>query len=543
MKKIVTLIMAVLIAVTVVACGGKQISGNPTDKPSIILRYYEAGYGSVYMEEQVKAFNAHAQNGEYDFYVSAIADPAIAANLGNLLAQSRLSDSVVLPDVVITPALGFFETGIKGDIANLDSVFSTEVDSAASSTGKMTVADKVNSVTLEKYNVVGHYYALPLQAGTTGIVYNKKLFNEYGLTEPKTMAEMWKLMEDIDNLPRNNDSSANNDICAMIYPSAAVEYWNYITEAYWGQLLGVDGRNEFNELVDLDTKVVGYQKYYEAIFDNVKTFGNKGPGDVHAITTSSSHTLTLAAFAQQKALMTICGDWVVNEMGGAMNKEDLGFMLTPLICDVNTKKVIAKATPSSEVFDGVDMSDSAAVAATEDKYIKVAKAEVDTSVIPDEDINNDYIYFRKVTYSNLGQVNGIVPAKAKNIEYGKQFLAFLASDEALDIYYRKTGAWLPFKYDFTENDAVSAGLPEITIKTQHLGLVSDYIIDIYSSKGRVYHIMDVMTGSGADYIVRLLKDETTANQLYIKIRDEVLSSYARLEDEIRIFEAANEMTY
>ncbi|MBQ9481598.1 MAG: extracellular solute-binding protein [Clostridia bacterium] len=543
MKKVVTLFLAVLMMIAVSACGGRKINNNPTDKPSIVLRYYEAGYGSEYMEEQVKAFNAHASKGEYDFYVSAIGDPAIAQTIGSLLEQSKMSDSVVMPDVVITTSLGFITNGIKGDIACLDSVFATEVETAASATGKMTIENKLSDAVIEKYDVLGHYYALPLQAGTTGIVYNKKLFNEYGLTEPQTMAEMWELMEDIDNLPRNNDSSVNNDICAMIYPSMAVDYWKYVTEAYWGQLLGLEARNEYNELVNADVKVVEYQKYYEAIFNNVISFSNSGPGDVHALTTSSSHTLTLAAFAQQKALMTICGDWVVNEIGGAMNKADLGFMLTPLICDVNTKKVIAKATPYSEVFAGVNMGDSSAVAAAEDKYIKVERSKVDASVIPSEDASRDYIYFRKVTYSNVGQVNGIVPAKAKNVEYAKQFLAFLATDEALDIYYKKTGAWLPFNYNFTESDAVAAGLPELTVKTQHLGLVADSIIDIYRSKGRVYNLMDVMRGSGADYIVRLLQGKTTANALYNDIRSGVTGAYASLSDDIRIYEAANEITY
>ena len=250
-----------------------------------------------------------------------------------------------------------------------------------------------------------------------------------------------------------------------------------------------------------------------------------------------------AAFAQQKALMTICGDWTKNEMGAIMSIEDIGFMPVPLICDVNTKKVIAKATPSSEVFAGVDMSDAKAVKNVENKYFKVAINNVDASVVPAEDKDADYIYFHKVMSTNLGKMEGVVPAKAKNKEYAKQFLAYLVSDEALEIYYSMTGSWLPYKFEYTEEDAKADGLPEFSISAQQIVDYNAVIAPRYTSKGRVYGFLNPMQGITSSYIIELLENKTTANALYTSIKKNILSAYASLADDIALYERNNEVSY
>lgn len=546
MKKIIVLFLTAMLLCTFAGCGGKPVVGNtPTDKPVITLRYYQAGYGVEYIEKQIESFNNRARNGEYDFYVTGYPDPGIVANFGNLLDQAKESDKVVMPDVVLCPEINSNEKALKaGYLENLNSVWATEVETAGAPNGKMKIEDKIAYPELKaKYNFTGNYYGLPMMGASTGIIYNKKLFNEYGLKVPQTMAEMWTLLEEIDLLQRNIDSSINNDINAIVYPSMNIEYWDYITYTYWAQFLGVDAAEKFFNIEGINTKVVEYQKYYETIFNTVANFGKQGPGAGHAYTTASTHTLTLAAFAQQKALMTICGDWTKNEMGAIMSIDDIGFMPVPLICDLNTNKVLAKATPSSEVFEGVDMNDAKALKEIENKYFKIAISEVDPSVVPAEDKNADYIYFKKVMYTNVGRMEGVVPAKAKNKEYAKQFLAYLVSDEALDIYYSKTGSWLPYKYEYTEEDAKADGLPEFSITAQQIVSYDAIISPRYTAKGKLYNFLSHMQGTVPSYIVDLLENKVTANGLYTDIKTAVLSAYATLEDDIALYERVNEINW
>ena len=241
--------------------------------------------------------------------------------------------------------------------------------------------------------------------------------------------------------------------------------------------------------------------------------------------------------------MTICGDWTKNEMGAIMNIDDIGFMPVPLICDLNTNKVVAKATPSSEVFKGVDKNDTNAVKDIENKYFKIAISDVAPSVVPAEDKNADYIYFKKVMYTNVGRMEGVVPAKAKNKEYAKQFLAYLVSDEALDIYYSKTGSWLPYKYEYTEEDAKADGLPEFSITAQQIVSYDAIISPRYTAKGKLYNFLSHMQGTNPSYIVDLLENKVTANDLYTDIKTAVLSAYATLEDDIALYERVNEINW
>ena len=188
MKKTI-LFGTVLTSILLSGCGGRIVNDVPNDKPSITYKYYEAGYGQ-YNKSQIDKFNARARKGEFDFYVKGVPDSAISGKLKSILEQAAESDKVVVPDVVLINELNPSLNGLKGYLASLDDVYATEVESAASPTGKMKVEDKLMPQSLKgKYNFTGHYYGLPMQAGTTGIIYNKKLFDKV-ISEMKGYANL-----------------------------------------------------------------------------------------------------------------------------------------------------------------------------------------------------------------------------------------------------------------------------------------------------------------------------------------------------------------
>ncbi len=542
MKRAIALSLAMASIVSVSACGGTTIGGD-VDKDGfarINVTYYSAGYGEEYMNDIIAKFNDRASNGEYEFKVTGVPDNNISANMNSLMQQAQNSSSIVLPDLILVSEYNSNMAGKKGFLEELTSVYDTEVVSKASATGKMKIRDKFsNSDIVNRFSDEnGKLYGLPMYGATIGIVYNKALFDEYQLKEPTTMKEYWELMDDIYNLERNVDASVNNDISAFIYPNMAIQYFDYYVKASWMQLLGFD---DFSSLVNLDgleTKVNEYEQYYKAVYQNLQTFATSAPGyDAYMpqnevtvenlkrnVTTISKHTDVWPAMGKQVALMTIAGDWARNESGAALKDEELGFFPFPLVCDVNTGKVIAKATPKSEVDN-------------EAAYVKVKREDVDSSVIPASDVNEEYIYFKQVNYSNIGKVDAVVPKAGKYPEYAKEFLAYLISDEAIDIYMKKAGSWLPYQYTLTEEEMTAAGLCEFTKECLMIGQYADSSINRYKSKAVLYNLLS-FEGKASNYYTNLFKYNVSPESLYNQVKEGVTSGLATLEEDIRLYEVA-----
>lgn len=549
-KNAVCLSLATIMGASLVACGGKvvgQIGDKDEDGKTLIgVTYYSAGYGEKYMEEIAKKFNERAVAGEYDFKVILQADSDISANLSTILEQQ--GGSTVVPDLIICQELNSTLMGKGGKIISLNDVYEMEVPTAKSSTGKMKIKDKIISEeALDLYDSNGTFYGLPMYGSTTGLVYNKALFEEYNLEIPVTMADFWDLMEKVYKLDRNRDESGSNDIASFVYPSMAIGYFtNYIADAYLLQMLGLSEYNKLKNLVDIESRILQMQGVYTAMYDNIQSFATCAEGRScyvseeqkndkrgnklrinYNIISCSQNTDVWPVMSQQKALMSVAGDWAENESGAAFKTGELGYFPVPLICDVKTGKVIAKATPKAEVED-------------EKYYIKVERAKVADSVIPASDVNEEYIYFRKGNSSNIGKVDAIIPKAGLNNNYAKQFLAYLCSDEALELYAMNTGSWLPYKYELPAEKL--ATLTPFKQQVVSYGMTAENTIRRSKTKAVMYGLRDHLYGTGINPIGDLFTYSTDSTSLYTMIKDALISGQATIADEIRRYEIANEIS-
>ena len=529
MKKIAVFLCVLLMSVFMAGCG-EVIQDTPTDKPTITVRYYYAGYGREYMEQFQADFNARAQKGEYDFYISALYDSNISASLPNLLENEGLA----VPDVALVNSFPSLMYGRRGLLVELDDVYATEVTSAAAESGKESIKDKMFPQLEKNYNVEGHYYGLPIQSGVTGIVYNAELFEEYDLPVPTTMAGLWDLMDQIDRLPRNTNGSSGDDIYSFIYPSNATYYWDYLFVPMFLQLMGEEAYYDMINVEDLAEAESSWEEYedvYLTVFENVEKLQTKA--NSNRLTTGQNHTLSLAAFAQEKALMTPCGDWSWNEIQNSTDPSKLDIMAAPLVCDPVTELVIAQATPSSEVFEGVDMSDAEAVAEAEKGYFKVARAEVSPSVIPESDADAEYIYFKKYTYSMAGQMEAVIPAGAKNIEYAKEFLTYLCTDDSLSLYTKYTGSNMPYEKSNTD-PAINPDFYTFNTHCLELGQYGASIVSGSTTKAVRYGFASMLPG--ATMYIDLLNGSSTPDTIFTRMTDSIRRGMEGLEGLINNYE-------
>lgn len=95
-----------------------------------------------------------------------------------------LAASNELPDVGLTWSNGFAEPYAKGgQFAPLDDII------------KKDFQDQFVPGTVESYSFDGKSYALPMEMNITYVFYNKEIFKKYNLEEPKTFADLKKLVK------------------------------------------------------------------------------------------------------------------------------------------------------------------------------------------------------------------------------------------------------------------------------------------------------------------------------------------------------------
>lgn len=550
-NRFIVAILSICCLFNLTACANDG-DGVPTDKPSITLTYYQAGYGEEYIKAIQKAFNAHAQAGEYDFYLKLQPDPQAAVNVRTAIVNKDYGAEI--PDLAILESISLREWVCAGYLTDISDVWQQEVPSAEFEGGTAKIADKIEPVLSERLTIDGKQYSIPMQGGVTGLLYNKTLMKELTGSEeaPQTMAEMWEISEAMEVYGKNMNGSAADDVYTFVYPSNAISYFRYFVINNFAQLLEEQGYWDLYDLVDIAEKLQNdeYRYAYETVFEGVAKMGQKtnptGNDNRFQLLSSNSHTMALLAFSQGKGVFTPCGDWAYTEIksvNSSFAEEDVGFMSIPLVCDPQTKKVVATATPSSEVFDGVDKNDAAAVAAAEAGYYKIERSAVDTACIPQGDENSEYIYFRRYNFSTGADVSMVIPNGSENADKAKQVIAFFASDEALSIFSQYTGSKLPYVYEIEES--IYDALPSFGKSTYSLYGNSCSLYDISTYKGVAYGLINMYTTKSTSFgdlnsemMIWDASDtaHSIAQAIYTEVKNGILYKLETIDTEIEIFE-------
>ena len=481
MKKIIkltSLVMgATMLASTLVACKGN----GGGDANTLVIKAYQGGYGAAVYEEIQRAWNAKADAGEETFRVRIVGDPMLSQGFNatiqglNYGASSNVADLYIIDSINVytMSRLKYVEGSLKGKYY-FEDITDVVMDEKYAWDGK-TIAEKVDPAMVrnlrmnrETGNVDenGAFTYLPYSGGYTGFVYYRSFLESFaqeltslGCTqfvdgkfiEPQTMQEFWDLQKYISRLSTNQISEDNKVYTFVNDLSSSGGYLPYMADALLMQMMGEE---EYYKHVNFEgvTNVETYNQNfdnvdyaYEAMYDNIyKLGGDPTSKSQTAFKNFDNPTLTWnGLLIQKKGFFTVNGDWSYNEARGYLADDDvLDMMVVPLACDVETGKVIAKATPKAEagLSDGAD----------NDKYFKVESSKVDSSVIPEGEEGDQYIYFKKIVNANIGDVNLMIPAACKDVDNAKRFISWIYSEEAGNLYTKYTGGVQPFNYTVTE---------------------------------------------------------------------------------------------
>ena len=297
--------MAAMLAVTgFVGCsnGDSEGGGDKNEKVTLKISYFKGGYG----DEWLKAITSEYTKKNPNVTFNLEGDADMTLKIG-----PRLESGANLPDVAMVLGTNWQQWAAKGYVEDLTSVYESEVD------GKK-VKDKI----VEGNRNVGVYggkpWIMPWTDVCNGIIYNEKLFADNGWTEPKTVAEMFTLM----------DKMKAKGVTPFAFGGKVISYWDFPVLAWWAQAEGMDGMKTF---LDMQSPDVYSQKgrlealkIFEKIITDKTNFVDGAMG--------MDHIQSQMAFLQGKAAMIPMGAWMETEMKNSIPEGfKMKMMLTPAL--------------------------------------------------------------------------------------------------------------------------------------------------------------------------------------------------------------------
>ena len=483
LKLLVTIVMLLTLVCSGFACGASDDTGNridadidlagkdaDNDANTIECYVYSAGYGVEWLNVTAKEFMRR-----YPEYKIVAQEMSSNTTLRNKLSTGPKFTA----DLIITggdinsllEASSSIYSGYPIIFDNIDDVYDSV---PLSDSGNVKMSEKMEQSSAEKYyrrvtvnnKKESHYYAAPWTVGYNGLFYNVDLFNRAGLTsEPRTTDELLSYCETL---------KAHN--ITPIIMSSADDYIQYLSWVWWAQYEGQEGIENFYYLRESEDAypsangAVFNQKGYREMF---KVYEKLLKGDnVNAFCESFGYTDAQRNFLKgdtnkvEHGAMMPNGNWLENEMTSSSTTEtvaNISVMQTPIM-----SALVDKLSFWNETGSYGDVALSADKKAEYDaKLCEIidyvdGKIQVKPTGVSDEDIQ---IVEKARAYYYGGSSSSLaIPTFATAKEGAKKFISFLASDVAINLYFRATtGNVLPYEYDF-KNDPYYSEMSDLAKK-------------------------------------------------------------------------------
>jgi hypothetical protein len=382
MKKFIALLLSFATVFSLAACGGGGGGGDYV--ATIKIGYYEAGYGTEFMDFWTEEYNKAHPDEQIYFDI----DPNVgAAGIG-----SALENEAGMMDIYLSLATNWAGWARAGWIEPLDDLYEME------NADGVKFEDAFASEGFAEYGKLdGHRYVIP-QSGPmgNGFVYSEKMFQEHGWEVPETVDDLFELVETINNDPVNKDNNPNNDIAPFAWGGQVAAYWNTVVSMWEAQYEGPEYMEDF------------YQ--------------NPSP-EKYATRTGLKKALTIF-----QDLICSGEGTAINSISGAMGKNHLlmqndfvqgrAAMVSGIYGIVNETKEIIDEDCNLKCF--LPTIDGAKLAPNGKPYTVMAGTDFDFMFI----------------------------AKASKVkDYAKKFLLWISTQDMASAYIKYTAGGSPFKYN------------------------------------------------------------------------------------------------
>ena len=305
------------------------------------------------------------------------------------------------------------------------------------------------------------YYQTTWNHGMNSFVYNETLLKGLGFDVPNTTDEFLAICEAVLN---RTDAEANASVYKHKYTIRQAEngYWDYTFPIFWAQYEGIEEYTNFwNGLSDGETSnAIFKQKGILKSLEFMEEALDYNTGYFYQGSRNDDFMAGQTSFLMGQGIFHANGDWFDNEMrsvikgiqeGGVDNENPdaknyvFKIMRTPIISALGEELGIDDKTLSA-IVEYVD-DETGTVA--EPEFVSTKSGEKYTK----EAIIARVTEARSVVHSLGIKHAAVIPEYAKCKGPAIDFLRFMATDEAQEIYMRATGgSCLPFEYNVKEEN-------------------------------------------------------------------------------------------
>lgn len=300
--KVVSLCLAVLMTGAMLAgCNGES-GGSGDGKTVLKIAYVKAGFGDDWLKEICDAYTKEHPNVTFELE----SDADMTVKIG-----TRMEAGANVPDVAMVLGTFWQKFAAKGQLADLSDLYASDME-------RGTFHDKIIEGNREVGKYAGKYYMVPWADVCNGIIYNENMFKEHGWQVPKTVNDMFSLM----------DTMKAAGVTPFAFGGKVIGYWDFPTLAWWAQAEGQDGMREFLKMEKPDVfKQNGRLQALQIYEKIIKDKANYVDGAM-----GMDHTQSQMAFIQGKAAMIPMGAWMESEMRNSIPEGfKMKMMLAPAV--------------------------------------------------------------------------------------------------------------------------------------------------------------------------------------------------------------------
>ena len=425
MKKLLSLILSMVLLIAVLP--GCKSTIDDTEN-NLIIEYYQAGYGDngwIALEEAFEKKNP-------DKTVTLIPNSGlISSNAESKLAAGPAVNAVDLffcGDLNIRSIIDKGANVVRGyDVALEDlteDVYNAQIDG-------VRYEDKMTEYYRDYNENNGKYYSTNWATGPNGIAYRNDFFVNEGWEIPATTEELKELIVKM----------KEKEYVPFIWPGGT-GYWSYATQVWWAQYAGEEEMESFFNGYDRNEELSAKCFYTQAFLETYKALemcigdiSNSYTGSISATNYSAQNKLWIA---NNKICMMPNGSWLETEMSGSNN--NIRMMKAPVLSAV-IKMVDPNDPDGVRTIDRFETIKHESTLRAVVKAIDAGETSYDTVSSTDFNLVKDMRNYVTTTGTLL---QAVIPIYSNAKPLAKEFLKFMATDEAMQIFYDACGAIVPF---------------------------------------------------------------------------------------------------
>lgn len=384
MKRILSLLLAGMLATTTLASCGKSPSddngGNDKGKDDKVLKV--AALESAYGADVWKEVAKAFEDTKEGVKVELTIDKKIEEKLRPQMTQGDYPDFMLLS---LGREAGLTDTLLKeGKIAPIDDVLDIKIPGEEKTVKEKVRPDFLKAEALKPKKADGDekMYFAPMFYSPCGLYYNQGLVESKKVEVPKTWDQMFELGKKLNDERAKLKSEGKEKEATSLFAYPVAGYFDAFYFALWSNL---GGEEYMNKMVNGDVKAWESKttdKFFEIMGNLAKYIEPTVIGNANPQNFTKNQQLVL----DNKAMFMPNGTWIVGEM---------------------------KEAPRAEGF----------------KW-----GQTSLPVLKDGEKSNVLTFME----------NAWIPKDAKNAKLGKEFMAFMYSDKAAEIF-AKHGAAQPIE--------------------------------------------------------------------------------------------------